>query len=150
MTYAAVKSAIVAHCSAAGATLTPPLTDVAAAFPWPAGRCIRVYYGGEDDPPRFVGRTTLGSEMIGKATLIAAFFPLTLMSSDLAAAIDTDMEALSDQLRSRLTGDATLGGACIDSLLEYAEPNIVTAGNTRYAMVMWRVLTAGAEYTRAP
>lgn len=149
MTYATTKAAILAHAVTAAATLTPPITDVAAAFPLPKGRCVRVYYGGEADPVKMGGRWTLNSEMIAKRTMIAAFWPITTLSEALAAAIDADAEAFGHQLRTLLDGDAQLGGATTDSALLDASPDIFEIGGAKFLGVVWEHLSDYTEYSRA-
>lgn len=149
MAYADLKAAVLAHCVAAGAGLTPPLEDVKAAFPLPTGRCIRVYYGGETEPPRMTGTTVLNAELVGKVTYIAAFWPVTTLSTELAASIDTDMEALSHSIRGRINGDTNLGGYASTAVLEYGEPDIIIVANARYATLTWRLVTGVVEYAIA-
>lgn len=150
MAYAAVKTAIKNHCVTAGATLTPPLQDVQIGFPLPADRAIRIYYGGETEPVKMgPGNLTLNSELVGKVTIIAAFWAVSTLNTEIAARIDADMEALTHSIRGLINGDAQLGGTTTDSTLEYAEPDIVINGNTRYAMLSWRLVTDYVEYPRA-
>lgn len=149
MTYATVKAAILAHCVTAGATLTPPIADVKSAFPLPKGRCVRVYYGGEADPVKMGARWTLNSEMIAKRTMIAAFWPISTLSEDLAAAIDAEAEAFGHSLRGLLDGDAQLGGTTTDSALLDAAPDIFNVNGARFLGVVWEHLAEYTEYSRA-
>lgn len=149
MSYANVKAALVTHAAAAGATLTPPLLDVKAAFPLPKGRCVRIYYGGEQEPVRMGGTLTLNSELVGKVTMIAAFWPLTSLDETLAQAIDTEAEAFGHALRTAVDGDTSLGAEGDNTTLGYAEPDVVVSGNTRFLAVMWRAVTDYVEYAIA-
>jgi hypothetical protein len=149
MAYSDVKAVILTHATAAGAALTVPLLDVAIAFPLPADRRVRVYYGGEADPAKMGGRWTLNSEMVGKVTLIAAFWAINALNEDLAVVIDAEMEAFGHELRTRLDGDAQLGGTTTDSMLLDADPDIFVNGSMRYAGVVWRLVSDYVEYTRA-
>lgn len=150
MAYADTKAAIVVHAAAAGAALTDPILDARAAFPVPKGRCIRVYYGGEAEPVRMGASRTLGTEMVGSVTLIAAFFPIVLNDEDVVAQIDADLQALAHDLRTRVLGDSQLGGNSTDLELGYVEPDMVTYNNTRYLMGLWQVVSDFTEYAIAP
>jgi hypothetical protein len=149
MAYSDVKAVILTHATAAGAALTVPLLDVAIAFPLPADRRVRVYYGGEADPAKMGGRWTLNSEMVGKVTLIAAFWAINALNEDLAVVIDAEMEAFGHELRTRLDGDAQLGGR---------RPIRCSSTRTRTSSSTARCATPGScgafvsdyvEYTRA-
>src|SRR3990172_1326130 len=146
MAYADTKAAILTHALAAGAALTVPITDVAIGFASPKGRCIRLYGGGEIDP-RHSGKRTLNSEMIGQRTIIGAFWPVTTLSTDQAAVIDAEMAALANELRTRLDGDAQLGGTQSDINLDLGTPDFVTIGSTRFLAVFWDVIGDYFEYT---
>lgn len=150
MAYADTIAAILVHAAAAGAALTDPILDVQRAFPVPTGRCIRVYYGGETEPRRMGGRRVLNAELVAEVTLIAAFFPVIVNDVPVAAAIDTDLYDLKHQLRTRILGDSQLGGQATDLELEYVEPELVSIGNTRYAVLFWRVISDFTEYAIAP
>jgi len=150
MTYAQTQAAIVTHCLAAGAALSNPILDVQAGFPIAKGRCIRVYYGGEVAPERMGAEYTLNSQMVGEVTVIVAFFPITLSDETLTATIDADFYLLKDQLRTRILGDAQLGGASTDLELRLVTQDFVVLGNTRYSMGTWEVVSDFTEYTIAP
>ena len=149
MAYADTIAAILVHATAAGAALSDPILDVARAFPVPTGRCIRVYYGGETEPRRMGGRRVLNAELVAEVTLIAAFFPLSVNDVPVAAALDTDLYNLKHDLRTRILGDSQLGGQATDLELEYVEPDLVVYGNTRYAILTWRVISDYVEYPLA-
>ena len=88
--------------------------------------------------------------MVAEVTLIAAFFPVVLNDEAVTAQIDTDLYTLKHELRTRILGDAQLGGAQTDTELDYVEPDLVTYNNTRYLMGLWRVVSDITEYTLAP
>lgn len=148
MAYADIKAAILVHATAAGNALTPAMPALAA-FPLPKSRCIRVYYGGEADPVKMGARWTLNSEMVAKRTMIAAFWPITNLSEELAAKIDAEAEAFGHDLRTRLDGDAQLGGATTDSALLDASPDIFNIGGAKFLGVVWEHLAEYIEYPRA-
>ncbi len=150
MAYADTKAAIVVHAAAAGAALSDPILDARAAFPVPKGRCVRVYYAGEAEPVHMGGRRVLNAEMVAHRTTIALFLPVSLNDEALAVIVDADLYDFGHELRTRILGDSTLGGAETDLDLGYLEPDLVTYGNTRYLMGLWEVLSDYTEYTLAP
>lgn len=149
MGYADAKARLVVHAQTAGNALTPKLLDVQQGLPLPKDRSVRVYYGGETDAGRMGGRYTLNSEMVGKVTLISAFWALTNLDSVQAAIIDAEAEAFSDALRTAVDGDTSLNGEIDNTTLDYGEPDIVISGNTRYLMILWRAVTDYTEYAIA-
>jgi hypothetical protein len=145
--YANTKAAILVHALAAGAALTVPITDVAIGFALPTGRCVRIYWGGETEPRHMGANRTLTSELIGQRTIIGAFWPVTTLSTDQAAVIDAEMAALAHELRTRLDGDAQLGGTQSDISLDLGTPDFVTIGSARFLAVFWDVIGDYFEYT---
>lgn len=142
-----VRSVITGHAVAAGAALSRPIKDVQEAFPVPADRRVRVAYGGETEATKFT-RYTLNSELVGDVTSIVAFWAVSSLDEETARLLNAEMIAFAGQLRTRLDGDSTLGGACADLTLGYAGVDYPVVGNTRYVAVAWDVLTEPSEYTR--
>jgi hypothetical protein len=149
VSYVDTKAAIVVHALAAGLTLTDPILDVQAALPIPKGRCIRIYYGGEVPPARMGAEYTLNSQMVGEATFIAVFIPVTVNDEQVTAIADADLYTIKHELRTRILGDATLGGASTDLMLEHLGADLVTIGNTRYLLGLMRLTSDFTEYAIA-
>jgi hypothetical protein len=149
MAYADAKARLVTHARTAAAALARPFEDVQEGLPLPRGRCVRVYYGGETDTTKMGGRYTLNSEMVGQITLIAAFWPITALDEEQGALIDAEAQTFSSALRTAVDGDSALNGNVDNTTLEFAEPDVVTSGNTRFLMILWRAVTDYAEYTIA-
>ncbi len=149
MAYADVKARLLTHAQTAAAALSRPIDDVATGLPLPNGRCVRVYYGGETEPVRMGGRYTLNSEMVGKITMIAAFWPITSLEVEVAQVIDAEAEAFSHAFRTAVDGDSDLNSQADNTTLEYGEPDIAVVGNTRYMVVMWSAVTDYVEYAVA-
>lgn len=147
MAYSDVKARLLVHARTAAAAVTPPLEDVQAAFPLPRGACVRVWYGGETAPERMGGSTTLGSELVGKITMIGLFLPVPSLDEELAASLDTQAEAFGHRLRTEIDADSDLATAGDNTTLEYAEPDFPVIGNTRYVAWLWRAVTDYIEYT---
>lgn len=146
MAYADAKARLLVHAQTAGAALTPPMEDVSMAFPLPKGRCARVYYGGETDTKRMGGRYTLNSEMVGKLTMIAAFWPITSLDAELAQVIDAEAEVFTHALRTAVDGDEALNGEVDNTTLEDAVPDVVVVGNARFLAILWSAVTDYVEY----
>jgi hypothetical protein len=146
MAYADAKARLVTHAQTASATLSRPFEDVQAGLPLPRGRCVRIYYGGETDTLRMGGRYTLNSEMVGKVTNIAAFWPITTLDEEIAALIDAEAEAFSHAFRTAVDADTALNGQADNVTLMFGEPDIVIVGNARYLMILWRAVTDYVEY----
>ena len=139
-----------AHLVAAGAALTDPLLDVDRGLPATRGRQLRYYWGGEVEPPRMGGPRVLNGEMVGERFLIAALWPLTDLSEELASATDIEMQLLAGEIRTRINGDSTLGGNVTDLDLAYGEPDLVIIANARHVALRWDLDLAYVEYTIAP
>jgi hypothetical protein len=119
---ASAAAAILTHAQAAGAAIDPPITDVARSdllIPGSGQRCIRVAWDGEETPSRMGAGMTLNSQLVGERFRIRAIWTISEGGTVLAANRDADVAALRDELRTRLLGDATLGGACTDLALGY-------------------------------
>jgi hypothetical protein len=150
MAYADTKAAIIVHALAAGAALSDPILDVAAGFPVPRGRCVRVYWAGETEPVRMGGQRVLNAELIAERTRIVLFLPITLNDETLAAVIDAQLHAFKHDLRTRVLGDSQLGGQSTDLEFEYAEPDLVVFNNARFAVLVMDIVSDFTEYAIAP
>lgn len=143
------RAVIVTHATAAAAAVDPTWSDVAPGFANLNGKCVRVYWGGETVPVKMGAEdgNVLNGRMVGDRVVIVAAWPLSNLSTEQAAAIDAEMWAWKHELRTRLQGDATLGGTCTDSDLEYVEPDVVVnASGTRFATVEAEFLLSYTEY----
>ncbi len=149
MSYADVKARLLTHAQTAAAAVARPIDDVKIGFPLPKGRCVRVYYGGETATERMNGRYTLNSEMVAKITMIAAFWPVTVLDEEMVSMIDSEAEAFSHALRTAIDGDTALDDKADSTVLDYGEPDVAIIGNTRFLVMMHRAITDYVEYTIA-
>lgn len=117
MTLDAVLSAIEAHAAAAGAAVTPPITDVCAGLPVPRGRCVRVFWTGEAEPVRMPGRYTLSGELVGDSITVRGFWPVASADEAAHRSRVLEMAALAHGVRAAIDGDQTLDGDAADSVL---------------------------------
>lgn len=137
------------HLVAAGAALTDKLLDVDRGLPATRGRQLRYYWGGEVEPPRMDGPMVLNGEMVGQRFIIAALWPLSGLDEGLVTAIDTEMQVLAGEIRTRLNADNDLADHCDNTILHYAEPDIVTIANARHVVLLWDFDIAYIEYPLA-
>lgn len=140
-----------AHLTAAGAALTTPIRDVDRGLPVARGRAIRYYWGGETQPPGMgQDRRVLNGEMVGHRFFVVALLPLSDMSEQLVTAVDTEAQLLAADIRTRINGDATLGGNVTDLDLDYGETDFVVIANTRFMVIQWTLDLAYTEHAIAP
>lgn len=144
-----VGSVIATHAAGAGAALTRPIRDVQEAFPVAADRRVRVYFAGEAEVEKFTSRYSLNSELVAQVTVVVAFWAVGSLDEETARVLNAEMIAFAGELRTRLDGDSTLGGACADLTVGYAQQEFPTIANTRYVALAWEIVTEAIEYTRA-
>lgn len=151
LTYASAIAAIVVHATAAGAAGTPPILDVAIGGPLPVStRCVRIFYGGETDPAKMGGGSTLNSRMIGERITLILWIAVSNLSQQEIDAVETELYAFKHELRTRVLGDSQLGGVATDLEMAPCVPDYVTYGNTRYRTLETEFTTDYAEYSIAP
>lgn len=148
--YVASRDAILVHAKAAAAAVDSKWTDVAIGVGIPAGRCGRVYYGGETSPHQMAERRVLNGELVAERVHLAWFWPLASVGTSEYKVIDDEMYAIKHEVRTRLQGDSQLGGACTDLDLEYAEPDVVVIGGNRWLTLDAQIVVDFTEYSRAP
>jgi len=143
-------STIVTHVTAAAAAVDSAWTDVADGEPIPGGqRSIRVAYAGSAAPGRMGETYTLDSEMKGEQILIGAFWAMADASTTSGARRNVEARTLEAELRTRLNGDATLGGTVTDLLVGDAQTDWPVINGTQYRAMRWVVTLDYSEYTRA-
>jgi len=151
MAYADQIAAIKTHAVAAGAALTRPILDVEIGPPYPGtGRCVRISYGGETEPVRMGGPRVLDAELIAERIVLTLWIPVTNLSLQEIAAVETELYAFKHELRTRVLGDSQLGGKSTDLEMAYCEVDYGVIGNARYRVLETEFLTDYQEYTIAP
>lgn len=138
---------VVTHCVTAAASLTSPITDVQRGDPLPKGRCGRIWYGGEDDPPSMAGNRVLNGEIVGEVIHIDFFWPISVGSETPAKSRDIEVRALKHALRTAILADSTLGGKCMDLLLTHAQSQFVSFDNTAFRTLELELTLSYVEYT---
>lgn len=139
-------AAIEAHAQAAGAALDDPMTDVAIGFPWPRGRCARVFWNGEAAPETMGGRLTLDSEMVAEIIRVTAFWPVGDGNEEAAKSLVTEMATFVHELRTRVLGDASIAAGLA---MEHVVPTDLVIGGTRYALAPVDFVLDYIEYPQA-
>lgn len=144
---AAALAVLETHLAAAGAALTDDLLDVDRGF-LTGGRQLRYYWSGEGVPVRMgtENGNVLNGRMIGQRVKIAASWPLGDLDIETVTAIDTEMQTLAGEIRTRIQGDSQLGGNVVDLDLQYAEPDVVTISNARHVVLAWDLDLSYVEY----
>jgi hypothetical protein len=135
-----------AHLVAAGGALTDPLLDVDRGVLATRGKQIRYYWSGEVEAPR-MDRWTLSSELVGERFIVAAAWPLQDLSEELVTALDVEMQALAGQIRTRLDGDASLGGNIDNLVLGFGTPDITPIAGARHVVMEWELDLSYVEYS---
>ena len=137
---------LISHLTAAGAALVPPLTDVARGLPVNNGRQIRCYWAGEVLPPHMAGPHVLNGEMVGLSFTIEALWPIPERTGPPKIALDTEMQTLAGEVRTRINADSQLGDNVQDLTLGYATPGVVTVNGALQVSLTWQLDLSYVEY----
>lgn len=150
MAFADQLAALLTHATAAGAAITPKVTDVAIGLPLPRGRCIRLFWDGEQLPVRMGGQRDLTGELVSDRITAALFMPVSTSSEAQYSQTLTEMYAFKHEMRTRVLGDSQLGGQSTDLEMEYAAPDFAVFGQALYAVVNCTFVLDFSEYPIAP
>lgn len=152
MDLSAVLTAVANHATAAGAAVTPPIRDVRIGGLVPTSqRCIRVAYGGEAPQSRLGATESLGSAIVAERVVVTAWIAAPAGGDANWQAIELELRALKHELRTRLLGDATLGGLITDLEIAAVETEWVTIGESAvYRRLELAVDCDYEEYAIAP
>ena len=113
MTLAAALAVLDTHLVAAGATISPAITDVAQGERANLHRRADYWLDGITAPERFTGaHATFTDWMVGIGVTCRFYLPVADRAETYAANIETDIYTLAFNLASRVMGDFTLGGNC--------------------------------------
>lgn len=139
-----------AHLVAAGGALTDPIQNVDRGLPT-GGRMIRYYWGGEVVPPGMGGgeARVLNGQMVGQRFIIAATWPLTNLSVEMVTSMDSEMQTLAGQIRTRIQGDSQLGGNVTDLDLGYGQPDTKAINHADHVVMLWDLDLSYVEYAIA-
>lgn len=118
MNLISVMDDINAHAIASAAAVDPLFVDVAVGYRVGKGRCVRTYYAGEvDPPPRLGAEHVLDADLVGERVVVSALFPIADISKEKGREQLGQAWTFKHELRTRVLGDAQLGGDAVDLLL---------------------------------
>lgn len=137
--------AIETHAIAAGAAVTPKITDVCIGLPVPRGRCGRIWWDGEQDE-RGGRRYSLNHQLVANRIGVRFFWPVSDATEAAAKNRIYEMRAIAHELRTRILGDIQLGGNSTDLEVENAEAELLNSAGTLYAIVSIPITTGILEY----
>jgi hypothetical protein len=135
VTFQTTIEAIETHAQTVGAAMTPAMTDVCIGLPFPRGRCVRVYWDGEADPPRMPMRNSLNSELVGDRVTVRGFWPVASADEAAHKARVLEMHALAHGIRDAIDGDTTLNGEIDTVVVGDSVPDAIQFGGTWYAVL---------------
>lgn len=145
--FIAERSALLSLAVSVGQSISPVIDDAKIGMPYPRGRCIRVSFAGEADPPHVAPTTSIdGSELKGRRYLVSFYFPVSDFDEDAAAAREIEMEAAIAALRTALDADRTLGGIASSSQMDDAEVDTQNFGGTDYIYADCPIVVGHTEY----
>ena len=121
MSFAAGLAVLDTHLVAAGAAISPAITNVSQGERASMTRRIDYYVTGIGDPAKMGGTDTLTDRMFGVIVACRVYIPVPDRSETLAANIEADLYAVSIDIAQRVLGDSTLGGNCTDLRWEGTE-----------------------------
>lgn len=141
-------SALKTIAIAAGASLSPTITDVAVGMPVPRGRCIRVSWAGEViPPPNFAMDLAIsGKQIVGYRFLITGFWPVPDFAEEAAANRQDECVDFASAIRTGILADRSLGGKASGVLVEEARFEFPSIGGGLYATVDCPVIVGHIEY----
>ena len=113
MSFVGALTALDTHLVAAGAAISPTITNVAQGERSGLSRRIDYWFTSIGEPSRFPSRETLSDAMFGVELLVRVYFPVADRRETLNANLEADLYAVSIDIVSRVLGDYTLGGECV-------------------------------------
>lgn len=150
MTYPQTLAAITTHARTAAGALPNPITDVAAAFPSPRGRCVRIFWGGEVSPEVIGAEDTLTTKLVGQRTIVMGFWPLSNLSEAQAAVIEAEAQAFVTALRTAIHGDFTLGNLVAVESVGYTDTGFADLAGAPYRTTETELISDFDEYNLSP
>lgn len=146
-----LMDAVQVHAAAAAVTAGgATFYDVAVGFPAAKGRCVRIFYGGERVPQHFSDDRTLNSKLLAHAIIVRGYWPLSETAVKRQRAMEGEIAAFAQSLRSRILGDSQLGGASVDLNMTPAQCEQVVIAGTKYAILDTELVIEYDEVTLAP
>lgn len=140
------KVKTVAQTAAAG--LPNPYTDVAIAAPVPRGRCVRVWWAGEEIPaPQMDGvRYSLSSEIVGQRIAATAFEPLSDSTEQVTAAAMASLGEFVHAMRAAVNADRTFGDTAMSVEMPAVDADYLNVGGAILAYATCLLVPGITEY----
>ena len=151
MTLLAKMDALQVHAAAAAiAAAGATFYDVAVGFPAAKGKCVRIFYGGESEPPHFPDNRVLDAVLIGQKIITRGYWPLSETATKRQRAMEGEMAVFVSEYRTRVLGDSQLGGETTDLDMGLAQCEQAVIANTKYALVDIEIGVDFDEFPEAP
>lgn len=151
MDVADLMDALQVHAAAAAVTASSAkFYDVAVGFPVGKGKCVRIFYAGETEPPHFPNDRTLNSQLMAEKIIVRGYWPNADTGTNRQRLTEIEMATFVKSFRTRVLGDSQLGGESVDLTLSAAVVEQVVIADTKYAVVDMEVAADFNEYTLAP
>lgn len=112
MSFTGSLTAIAAHCTTAGAAVTPAIETVRKGELQTAERQITIQYVGDTENP--FGHHTLGKTQMGEKVAIKVWLPIWALDVATVEALEAQLQDVKARIKSLLWGDKKLGGECMD------------------------------------
>lgn len=112
MSFSGALTTLDTHLVAAGAAVSPAITDVAQGERTTGNSRIDYWFTEIGDPVRMGGAETLSDRMYGVTVLIRPHIAVSDRRETRNANVEARLYALSIDIVSRVMGDYTLGGNC--------------------------------------
>ena len=121
MSFVAGLAILDTHLVAAGAAISPTITNVSQGERASMTRRIDYYVTAIGEPQKMGAHTTLTDWMFGVGINIRIYVPVPDRSETLAANIEADLYAIVVEILTRIIGDSKLGGNCTDMTVNDTE-----------------------------
>jgi hypothetical protein len=138
MTWATVVSTLHAHLVAAGATLTPPITNVKSGAP-SAFLVDTIWYEYAGDRESQTGGNTLGKTNLEEGFLVSVVFPGAIRDTPNDGALEIRMRDAARAIKNRLWGDWSIGGESIGVDITDTESDWAISGDSLIRAVQFTV-----------
>lgn len=145
MAFADQLARIKTHAVTAGAAVSPAIDDVLVAFPAPKGRCVRIFYAGEQDP-ELIG-DTINQDNVDELIHLSAFWPLSNLAEVDAAAVEVQVYAFKHAFRTAVDADDKLAGNATSTAVQNCEPGYAQIGGADYRTLDIDVVVGHTSYS---
>src|SRR5690349_12086157 len=146
MAFANQIARLVTHCTTAANAVSPVIDDVQIAFPFPRGRCVRIFWTAEEDPIHFEA-DTIQEDLIAEAVHVSVFWPISNLSETDAADYATQVYAFKHALRTAIDGDSKLNATALGVEMRNAELTYAQIAAAEYLVLDVDIVVELTTYT---